>query len=330
MNSSQEFYRNHSLPDHVLEGLPAEYRKNYRQFRRQKEQLFARESLRELDVLTGSIPCNDAWSFSVDGDILCFDPVDPDITRSQTWLEPVLRGLMPWRKGPWRYGGISVDAEWQSGMKWDRLLSGLPDMRGKRICDVGCNNLYYSYRILDHEPTWVFAIDPFERYFFHYRLNQTLVPDNRLHFDFFGVDDLGMFPESFDMVFCMGILYHRRDPLGMLRAVRESLVSGGVLVLESLFIPDEKPVCLFPEDRYLKAPGYWFIPSPSAIAGMMRRCGFRDVEMIYASDLTPLEQRRTEWAVFESLGDFLDKDNTSLTVEGYPAPGRCAFKGIKK
>jgi tRNA (mo5U34)-methyltransferase len=34
------------------------------------------------------------------------------------------------------------------------------------------------------------------------------------------------------------------------------------------------------------------------------------------------EQRRTEWMVFESYEDFIDKTDPSLTVEGYPAPVR--------
>jgi tRNA (mo5U34)-methyltransferase len=34
------------------------------------------------------------------------------------------------------------------------------------------------------------------------------------------------------------------------------------------------------------------------------------------------EQRRTEWMLFESYEDFIDKGDSSLTVEGYPAPVR--------
>ena len=66
-------------------------------------------------------------------------------------LEKALLGLAPWRKGPFQFGSIYVDAEWQSDLKWDRLhkyvalqpsrsgcwigmwLSPLEDARGRRI-----------------------------------------------------------------------------------------------------------------------------------------------------------------------------------------------------
>jgi tRNA (mo5U34)-methyltransferase len=45
-------------------------------------------------------------------------------------------------------------------------------------------------------------------------------------------------------------------------------------------------------------------------------------------DVTPTtsaEQRKTDWIQTESLKDFLDPDNPSKTVEGYPAPVRAVF-----
>ncbi|MEW8068099.1 MAG: DUF1698 domain-containing protein, partial [Candidatus Thiodiazotropha endolucinida] len=37
------------------------------------------------------------------------------------------------------------------------------------------------------------------------------------------------------------------------------------------------------------------------------------------------EQRATEWMRFESLADYLDPADRSLTIEGYPAPRRAVF-----
>jgi len=37
------------------------------------------------------------------------------------------------------------------------------------------------------------------------------------------------------------------------------------------------------------------------------------------------EQRRTEWMRFHSLSDFLDPQDSSRTVEGYPAPRRAVL-----
>ena len=37
------------------------------------------------------------------------------------------------------------------------------------------------------------------------------------------------------------------------------------------------------------------------------------------------EQRQTPWMETESLADFLDPNDTSKTIEGYPAPLRAIF-----
>ena len=37
------------------------------------------------------------------------------------------------------------------------------------------------------------------------------------------------------------------------------------------------------------------------------------------------EQRRTEWMVTESLADFLDPNDPTKTIEGYPAPLRAVL-----
>jgi tRNA (mo5U34)-methyltransferase len=42
------------------------------------------------------------------------------------------------------------------------------------------------------------------------------------------------------------------------------------------------------------------------------------------------EQRSTEWMVFESYRDYIDPENPSLTVEGYPAPWRVFLSAVKR
>jgi tRNA (mo5U34)-methyltransferase len=330
MTESKSAYLDNRLPVTMLSGLDSNAVSAYDCFRNEKSRIFARESFSKLNNLVTAIGNDPSFHFKIMDDCICFinDSVaDPLFT---TELEAVLRALMPWRKGPWQYGPIHIDAEWKSGLKWNRMLAGLPDLAGKRVCDAGCNNLYYTYRMLDYKPEFVFAFDPYERYFHHFRLNQKLCPFGNLYFDFFGVEHFDLFKQCFDVIFCMGILYHRRDPVGMLKMAGESLVPGGILVLESLCLPDSRSICLFPEDRYLKAPGYWFIPSPSALVAMMKRTGFRNIEILSESPLTGVEQRRTEWAVFESLDDYLDPEDKSKTVEGYPAPNRITLRGEKK
>ncbi len=52
------------------------------------------------------------------------------------------------------------------------------------------------------------------------------------------------------------------------------------------------------------------------------RAGFTQVRCFFAQPLSIEEQRRTAWAEVDSLREFLNPDDFSLTVEGYPAPWR--------
>ncbi len=76
-----------------------------------------------------------------------------DISKEdQTCLKNQLKELCPWRKGPFDFFGIQVDTEWQSWMKWERLISHLPDFKGRRILDIGSSNGYYMFRMAANNP----------------------------------------------------------------------------------------------------------------------------------------------------------------------------------
>jgi tRNA (mo5U34)-methyltransferase len=245
-------------------------------------------------------------------------------------LEKALRSLMPWRKGPLAYFDFTIDAEWQSNLKWNRVESHLPDLKGKRVCDVGCNNGYYMLRMLPREPELLLGIDPMVRYWFNHRIHELYLQNNRLQFDLFGAEDLDLFPRFFDVIIYMGILYHRRSPIESLVSVASALKPGGTLILECSGIPGDEPYCLIPESRYLKAPGYWFLPTARALKNMLNRTGFKDIEVFHSHRLEKEEQRQTDWARFESLEHFLDEEDETKTVEGYPAPVRIYVKAVRK
>ena len=59
----------------------------------------------------------------------------------------------------------------------------------------------------------------------------------------------------------MGILYHHASPINILREVKTALKPGGTLIVESQIIPGEEPIALFPEGRYAKVPGTYFVPT---------------------------------------------------------------------
>ncbi|MBT5169882.1 MAG: DUF1698 domain-containing protein [Opitutales bacterium] len=54
-------------------------------------------------------------------------------------------------------------------------------------------------------------------------------------------------------------------------------------------------------------------------------CGFKSIRLANLADTTTAEQRSTDWMTFDSLETFLDPNDPSKTIEGYPGPRRALF-----
>jgi tRNA (mo5U34)-methyltransferase len=247
-------------------------------------------------------------------------------TRAQ--MHKALMGLSPWRKGPFDLFGVHVDTEWRSDWKWSRVSPHL-DLKGKRVLDVGCGNGYYQWRMLGAGAESVIGVDPNWLFFCQFQAVQRYLPDLPAWHLPFALEDLPANLEGFDTVFSMGVLYHRRSPIDHLLALKDCLVKGGELVLETLVVEGDVQQVLVPEDRYAQMRNVWFLPSVPALELWLRRAGFVDVHCVDVSTTTVEEQRSTEWMRFQSLSDYLDPADHSRTVEGLPAPMRAVIVGRK-
>jgi tRNA (mo5U34)-methyltransferase len=247
-------------------------------------------------------------------------------TRVQ--LHKALMGLSPWRKGPFDVFGVHVDTEWRSDWKWSRVSPHL-DLKGKRVLDVGCGNGYYQWRMLGAGADSVIGVDPNWLFFCQFQAIQRYLPDLPAWHLPFALEDLPANLEGFDTVFSMGVLYHRRSPIDHLLALKDCLVKGGELVLETLVVEGDVQQVLVPEDRYAQMRNVWFLPSVPALELWLRRAGFVDVRCVDVSITTVEEQRGTDWMRFQSLSDYLDPADHSRTVEGLPAPMRAVIVARK-
>lgn len=237
-----------------------------------------------------------------------------------------LEAMMPWRKGPFDLFDVPLDAEWRSDLKWERLKKAAGPLQGRVVLDIGCNNGYYLYLMAKQKPRFVLGIDPTIAYYYQYQaLKQICTPPNT-HFTLHGVDDLVHFDKAFDVVFCLGIVYHHTDPIGMFRKIFNAMRPGALLIVESMGVSADGPFFLFPSSRYLGMPGHWFIPSREALENLLRRAGFQYIETFFETPMEEAEQRRTRWAPYESYTDGLDPSDASRSKEGYPAPIRLYVK----
>ncbi|NJK40143.1 MAG: tRNA 5-methoxyuridine(34)/uridine 5-oxyacetic acid(34) synthase CmoB [Oscillatoriales cyanobacterium RM1_1_9] len=233
-----------------------------------------------------------------------------------------LRQFCPWKKGPFELFGISVDAEWRSDWKWQRILPEISSLKGRKIADIGCHNGYFMFRMLDQQPECIIGFEPYSRNFWNFKLIQNLIQNEQLTFELLGVEHIDFYPRFFDTVFCLGILYHHTDPIEILRKIHQALTPGGEIVVDCQGIPGELSVALTPRVRYAKARAIWLLPTQSCLENWLLRTGFTQIRCFFAQPLSVEEQRSTSWAEIESLQDFLNPNDPSLTVEGYPAPWR--------
>ncbi|MCX8956240.1 tRNA 5-methoxyuridine(34)/uridine 5-oxyacetic acid(34) synthase CmoB [Erwinia psidii] len=249
--------------------------------------------------------------------------------RQRAGIEKLLRNLMPWRKGPYSLYGVHIDTEWRSDWKWQRVLPHISPLAGRTVLDVGCGSGYHMWRMIGAGAHLVVGIDPMQLFLCQFEaVRKLLGNDRRAHLLPLGIEQL---PElkAFDTVFSMGVLYHRRSPFDHLLQLKNQLVSGGELVLETLVVEGDDRTVLVPGERYAQMRNVWFIPSTDALKNWLEKCGFVDVRIVDRSLTATDEQRRTSWMTSESLAEFLDPQDRNKTVEGYPAPLRAVLLARK-
>ncbi|MGB1310001.1 MAG: tRNA 5-methoxyuridine(34)/uridine 5-oxyacetic acid(34) synthase CmoB [Leucothrix sp.] len=246
-------------------------------------------------------------------------------------LEQQLRTIIPWRKGPYEIFGIPVNTEWRSDFKWQRIQPHLSALDNRRVLDVGCGNGYHMWRMLGEGAQLVIGADPSQFFLAQFRAIKRYAGETLpIHLLPFKSEQLPAFTQQykgigFDTVFSMGVLYHRASPVAHLQELRSFLRKGGELVLETLVVEGDEQTTLVPEGRYAKMRNVWFVGSTRFLIRLLERVGFVDCRVVDETVTSIQEQRRTDWMTFESLADFLDPEDPSKTIEGYPAPRRATI-----
>ena len=248
-------------------------------------------------------------------------------SESREPLGAALRELIPWRKGPFHLCGIDIDSEWRSDLKWSRIAPHV-DLDGCRVLDVGSGNGYYGWRMLEAGATSVVGIDPSLLCVLQHAAIGYYV-DRGGHRNTILPVGLAELPATvpFDVVFSMGVVYHRRDPVDHLGGLAGHAHDRSTLVVESLVVEDRP---LEPRPRYARMRNVWLVPDLATLRSWLAEAGFADTAVVDVSPTTTAEQRTTAWMPYESLAAALDPDDPSRTVEGYPAPKRAVIIARRK
>ena len=281
-----------------------------------------RDSVDELPAVKPSQIVLDTPSVKIGERVDCDDSI-------REVLREKLMTLHPWRKGPFDVFGLHIDTEWRSDWKWDRLIDGISPLKYRRVLDVGCGSGYHCLRMLGADAAAVVGIDPYLLFVMQFQALNRYIRTNAAAVLPFRLEDMPEAMPCFDTVFSMGVLYHRREPTEHIKHLSRLLAGGGELVLETIVLDKSGKDVFVPEGRYARMRNVWNIPTVDMLSEWLSGCGFEDIRLIDMSRTTTDEQRSTEWMRFDSLADCLDPQDSTLTIEGYPAPVRAVIVAEK-
>lgn len=184
---------------------------------------------------------------------------------------------------------------------WKMLEAYLPtDFTGKKVLDVGCNAGFVAIEAKKRGADYVLGIDVNPLYLEQARLVASVL-DLDIDIRKVTIYELDSFLEGVDLVFCLGVIYHLKNP--MLALEKLHAVTNGRLVLESAilnplvqrvmeifdrdgrFRPRQACFVRFVENRndIAEDAANWWIPSAKALTAMVRSVGFQNVRIISRS-----------------------------------------------
>jgi tRNA (mo5U34)-methyltransferase len=283
------------------------------EIRKEKAKQFTFKNIAPLKEMIDNLP-----KFKVDS-VKFNNAIEIDGEFDEELIYQTARNLIPWRKGPFRIGKTFIDSEWQSFIKYN-LLEKHINLENKIVADVGCNNGYYMFRMLSQNPKKVVGFDPMALFKLQFDFINHFVKSEKLHYELLGVEHLPLYEHKFDTIFCLGVLYHRSDPVTMLKQLKQSLHQGGEAIIDTFIIESDEEIALCP-NRYAKMRNVYFIPSIPTLKNWAEIAKFKEFEVLEIKPTDLHEQRKTNWIEGESLNNFLNEDG-SKTIEGYPPPIR--------
>jgi tRNA (mo5U34)-methyltransferase len=175
----------------------------------------------------------------------------------------------------------------------------LPDINGKTILDIGAWDGYYSFKAEELGAIRVLATDHFcwngpgwgtkDGFDLARKILNSSVESLEIDVPYIRPETVG----RWDVVFFLGVLYHRTDFYESFR--RAASVTDELLVVDTvvdLEVDQSIPLIRFYPDSGLAAdPTNWFVPNKLAVLEMFFAEGFRLVESVDYTSGRPLHPR---------------------------------------
>jgi len=177
------------------------------------------------------------------------------------------------------------------------------DLSGKKVIDVGAWDGFFSFEAERRNAKSVLAVDTVmwkEHPTFNVQKNRKVMHTGKKGFNFahkilkskvnseeIEVMDLrttNSIYGKFDLVLCLGILYHMEDPLGMCKVMYDICKKGGLLILEThidMNKIDYPVMAFYPGKECNNDAGTWWGPNARCVEAMLKVAGFSEVQRVF-------------------------------------------------
>ncbi len=192
--------------------------------------------------------------------------------------------------------GISTKTRqiWGEGIdhprkRFEEIADAIPaDLTGKSVLDIGCNAGFLAFEAKDRGADYVCGVDLKQGYIDQANFCAE-VRDQDVDFRVLSIYELKQLQRQFDLVFCVGILYHCQY---LLEAVEQaSAAAAGTIIVETAIHPGhlELPLVRYVRssgyggaqaDGAARLPGHWH-PNMTALKDMFLEQGFGAVEELF-------------------------------------------------
>lgn len=256
-------------------------------------------------------------------ELIHFAPLRTMSREEEQRLRAEVERLAPFFQGPFPCTrNLAITGAYDGRPKCRQILNPMlpQSLAGKRVLEIACNAGFDSFFINLRGPREYLATDPdpicHQQALLLNSVYRTGIEFRRLAWQELSSAVHG----TFDLVVCIGLLYHEPSPMELLAKMEQLTAPGGAVILETLVLATEvrAPLAKFIETTYRGDPSVWWIPTTTCVEGLVRAAGFSEVQLTHKmldASLNPLDPTRTiEGWPSEALAYFLAQKK-----EGRPA-----------
>ena len=225
------------------------------------------------------------------------------VDELKPWLHNYEIASGVWTNPTFDGAGYAYPAE-----RWKLVEPFLPEVRQKACLDVGCSAGFFSFKLKELGADYVLGVDGGEQ---ARAIDQAQVAAGylraRVDFRRLSIYDLSKIGQTFDVVQCLGVLYHLRHPLLAMESLRSVCAPNGTLILQTITTRHNKELrsVEIPESLDLRSPvldqpsfpslhfiegkldndsSCWYLPNIEAVLGMCRSSGFEVDEVTFPTN----------------------------------------------